>query len=191
MAKVGLKYMICAEIIEEGAGNEKTVDYEPGLVVGKAIKADIKIDTNEAKLYADDRVVENIKEFKGGTVTLNTDDLDYEIMALLFGHEKTTLDDPPGEGLIAGIDDEGAYVGVGFCSGVIRDNKRKYRAVWLHKTKFGVPSETMETKGENINFQTPTIEGTVMADILGKWKTEFTFDKEESAVDWLNQMANI
>lgn len=46
--------------------------------------------------------------------------------------------------------------------------------------KFGIPSTNLQTKGDSITFQTPTIEGTVMRrnklDGLGKhpWKAEAT-----------------
>jgi len=45
--------------------------------MSRAIKVDMSIEINEAKLYGDDRVTENIREFKSGKVTLNGDHLDY------------------------------------------------------------------------------------------------------------------
>ena len=56
----------------------------------------------------------------------------------------------------------------------------KYRYFWLYKVKFGIPDTNLETKGDSITFQTPTIEGTVMRrnkpDALGRhpWKAEVT-----------------
>ena len=51
---------------------------------------------------------------------------------------------------------------------------------WLYKVKFGIPATNLTTKGESIEFSTPTIEGTVMrrnkVDGQGKhpWKAEVT-----------------
>jgi len=192
MAKIGLKYIVCAEVEETGKGKAAKVAYKKGLVMGKAIKVDLKVDINDAKLYGDDMVAENKKEFKGGTLSVNTDDLSYEVISLLLGHEKETIIEPEAvEMLTAKGDDDGAYVGVGFYSTVVRGGVKKFRAIWLRKNKFGIPGESLETKGENINFQTPTIEGTVMQDITGIWKQEAIFEKEESAVEWLNEHANI
>jgi len=192
MAKIGLKYIVCAEIEETGKGKAAKVEYKAGLVMGHAIKVDLKVDINDAKLYGDDMVVESLKEFKGGTLSVNPDDLNYKVTSLILGHKKEEIIEPePVEKLTAKGDDDGKPVGVGFYSTVVRKGTKKYRAIWLRKIKFGIPGESLETKGENINFQTPTIEGNVMQDITGIWKEEAIFEKEESAVSWLNANANI
>ena len=56
----------------------------------------------------------------------------------------------------------------------------KYRYFWLYRVKFGIPSTSLQTKGDSITFSTPSIEGTVMRrnklDGQNKhpWKTEVT-----------------
>ena len=58
----------------------------------------------------------------------------------------------------------------------------KYRYFWLYKVKFSVPATNLATKGDNITFSTPTIEGTVLRrnklDGQGKhpWKAEVNED---------------
>ena len=187
MAQIGLKYLICAPITE--ANNE--VIYSDGLVMSYAIKTDLSIDINDANLYGDDRIVESIKEFKSGKLTLNGDHLDYEVLSLILGHKVETVTPGGGKKMTAKGDDDGKPVGVGFYSTTIKDGKRKYRAIWLRKVKFGIPNESLETKGDNINFQTPSIEGTISTDILGIWKEEATFEKESDARAWLNEQADI
>lgn len=189
MAQIGLKYLICAPLTE----TQSAVSYADGMVMSYAIKADISIEINEGTLYGDNRIIENIKEFKSGKVSLNGDHLTYEVLSLILGHQLTQLTTPVGQKLTAKGDDDGAYVGVGFYATTIKDGTRKYRAIWLHKVKFGIPSESLETKGDAINFQTPTIEGTVLTDILGVWKDEVTVSSEADAKAWLDdqaQMAN-
>ena len=67
---------------------------------------------------------------------------------------------------------------VGICF-AIKSNK-KYRYFWLYKVKFGIPTTSLTTKGESIEFATPTIEGTIIqrnkpdADGRFPWKTEIT-----------------
>ena len=187
MAQIGLKYLICAPITETAA----SVSYANGLVMSSAIKADISIEINEGTLYGDDRIIENIKEFKAGKVTLNGDHLSYEVLALLLGHKVESITEGNGTKLTAKGDDDGAFVGVGFYATTIKEGVRKYRAIWLHKVKFGIPNESLETKGDAINFQTPTIEGTVLTDILGIWKEEAIFDTEAGAKEWLDIQADI
>ena len=186
MAQIGLKYLICAPVTE----TPTTVTFHDGVVMSYAIKVDLSIEINEGKLYADNRIVETVKEFKSGKVSLNGDHLSYEVLALILGHERGTLVSG-GEKLTAKGDDEGAYVGVGFYSTTIKDSVKKYRAIWLHKVKFGIPNESLETKGDSINFQTPTIEGTLLTDILGVWKEEATFDTEAAAKAWLDGLADM
>jgi phi13 family phage major tail protein len=56
----------------------------------------------------------------------------------------------------------------------------EYRYFWLYRVQFGIPATNLQTKGDSISFQTPTIEGTIMqrhkADNRGRhpWKTEVT-----------------
>lgn len=187
MAQIGLQYLICAPIKETGTA----VSYSDGIVMSYAIKADISIELNEAKLSADNRIVENIKEFKAGKLVLNGDHLSYSTLALILGHKVTQLPDG-GETLIAKGDDDGKFVGVGFYATSIKDGIKKYRAIWLHKIKFGIPNESLETKGDGgIKFQTPTIEGTVLTDVSGVWKEEGIFASEMEARTWLNEKAGI
>ena len=72
---------------------------------------------------------------------------------------------------------KGKPVAVGFRA---KKANGKYRYFWLYRVKFAVPATNLETKGESINFQTPSIEGTVMrrnkVDGKGRhpWKAEVT-----------------
>lgn len=186
MAQIGLQYLICAPITE----TPTSVTYANGMVMSYAIKVDISIETNEGTLYADNRIVENIKEFKSGKLTIGGDDLSYEVLSLILGHQLETIT-PNGQKLTAKGDDDGAYVGVGFYATTIKNGTRKFRAIWLHKIKFGIPNESLETKGDSIKFQTPTVEGTILTDILGVWKEEAIFDTEADAKAWLDGLAGI
>lgn len=185
MAQIGLEYLVCAPIKE----TDTAVSYDKGLVMSHAIKADISVEIIEAKLYADNRIVESIKEFKSGKVKLNGDNLSYEVQALILGHKIDKTGES--EKLIASSGDVGKDVGVGFFATVVRNKVKFYRAIWLAKVLFGIPNEALETKGENIAFKTPEIEGTVMTDIKSVWKEEQMFTTGEQAKAWLNTKANI
>ena len=185
MATTGLEYIVCAPYIETGG----VVTYGQGKVVTKAIKADVGINLNDAVLYGDNRAAEVVKEFKDGKLTINGTHLDYDVMAMLFGHEVTG--EPGAEELIARGDDTGDYVGTGFFANVIRDNVKSFRSLWFPKVKFGVPNESLETKADSIKFGTPTIEGTVMTDVEGVYKVEALHATRAAAIAWLNEKANI
>jgi phi13 family phage major tail protein len=187
MAQIGLKYLICSKLTE----TETEATYTGGKIMAYAIKVDMSIEVNEGVLRGDDRIIENVKEFKSGKLTLNGDHLDYETRALILGHTLTTIDPGTNKKMTAKGSDDGAFVGVGFYATSIKNNIRGFRAIWLTKVKFGVPSESMETRGEAINFQTPTIEGTILTNVLDVWKEEATFPTEAEAKTWLNTMASI
>lgn len=175
MAKIGLRYPVCKP--ETGEGK----------VIGKAIQADISITVNNVSLYADDAIAETDRSFQNGTITLGIDDLSDEIQADFLGH---TIDSETGE-ITAKASDISPYVGIGFYGVKKVDNVDKYRAVWLPKVQFGEPNDTNATKGEQVTFNTPVLEGTIMVDDTGVWKTEQTFDTEAEAKAYLEDKAGI
>lgn len=181
MAKTGLKHIVGAKLDETAA----TPSCSDGMIIGKAISANVSVEVNEVILYADDTVAESVKEFKSGKITLNTDDLTYPVQGMLLGHTATETT------LRANSNDVAPYVGVGFYGQVIRGGATKSRAVWFRKVKFGEMSDESKTKGESIEFTTPTIEGTVMKLADGSWKEETIVATEAAALAWLDGKANI
>ncbi|RDU22759.1 major tail protein [Anaerosacchariphilus polymeriproducens] len=182
MAKVGLKHPVYA-LYNDATG---TPVYTNGAVIGKAIKEELSIESNEVALYADDAIDELDKSFKSGKVTININDLTVETQSVLLGHTINAS----GE-LVANATDSSPYVGHGFYGRTVKNKVSKWRAVWLTKVQFAEPNDSQETQGETIAFQTPTIEGTIMKDINGVWKKEKTFNTEAEAVAWLEAKAVI
>lgn len=187
MAKIGLKHIVAAPLKEDGT-------YEDGYVVAKAIKATVNSNSNDVKLYADDGVAESDKSFKDGSISLNVDDLGQKVYADMLGHEYKaagTGENATPETVIASAQDVAHYLGVGFYGAVKRNNQTLYLAKWLKKVQFAEPNDETETKGETVNFQTPTIEGTVFPTDDGKWKEQAEFKTEAEAIAWVDGKANI
>jgi phi13 family phage major tail protein len=151
MATIGLDKLYYAPITEDANGNET---YGTPAVLAKAISAELSVELNEAILYADDGAAEVVKEFKSGTLSLGIDDIGAEIASALSG---ATID--KNGVVISGSDDGGDPVAVAFRA---RKSNGKYRYYWLYRVKFGIPATNLQTKGDSISFQTPTIEGTIM-----------------------------
>lgn len=186
MAQTGLEYLVCAPIKSE---SYTAVAYDKGMNLARAIKVDMSVEINDVPLYADNRIVESIKKFKSGKVTVNGDHLTYEGRAMLLGHTVTEITGG-GKRLTAKGTDKGAFVGIGFFATNIKNNVAEYRAVWLPKVKFGIPGENFETENESLAFKTPSIEGTIMLDQTDTWLDEATLDSAEKAREWLNSKAN-
>ncbi len=169
MATIGLDRLFYAPITEDENGEET---YGTPKMLAKAIKADLSIELSEAVLYADDAASEIVKDFKSGTLSLGMDDIDRAAVQELTG----AITDNNGV-LISSSEDIGLPVAVGFRA--LKSNGR-YRYFWLYRVKFGIPAANLQTKGDSISFQTPTLEGTVMRrnkpDGAGKhpWKSEVT-----------------
>ena len=169
MATIGLDKLYYAPITENADGEET---YGEPAVLAKAISAELSVELNEAILYADDGAAEVVKEFKSGTLTLGIDDIGAEIASALSG---ATID--ANGVVISGSDDGGTPVAVAFRA---RKSNGKYRYYWLYRVKFGIPATNLQTKGDSISFQTPTIEGTILrrnkVDYSGNhpWKAEVT-----------------
>jgi phi13 family phage major tail protein len=183
MAKIGLKYPVYSPATESAGA----ITYGTGAVLAKAISANISIENNDVKLYADDAVAESDNSFASGTVTIGIDDLyDTAKVALLDYIEGDTIDDTTGAKELSVGTASPAYVGFGFYGKAIRDKVPYWRAIWLKKVQFAEPSDELQTKGENVEFRTPTLEGTIMMAADGKWKEEATFSTEAGAKTWLD-----
>ena len=169
MATIGLDKLYYAKITEDAGGIET---YASPQQLAKAISADLSVELAEATLYADDGAAEVVKEFKSGTLSLNVNDIGAAVAADLTGVHV----DNNGV-VISASEDGGDPVAIGFRA---KKSNGKYRYFWLYRVKFGIPATNLATKGDNITFSTPTIEGTVLrrnkADGNGNhpWKAEAT-----------------
>lgn len=177
MATIGLDKLYYAPITESATTGEET--YGTPAMLAKAISAELSVELAEATLYADDGASEVVKEFKNGKLTLVVDDIGRAVAAVLVG---ATVDQ---NGVsISTTEDGGTPVAIGFRA---RKSNGKYKYLWLYRVKFAVPSTSLATKGDDITFSTPTIEGTVMRrnklDASGKhpWKAEV--DENDTGVE--------
>ena len=176
MATIGLDRLYYAKITENDAGEET---YGTPSQLAKAISADLSVELAEATLYADDGASEIVKEFKSGTLSLGIDDIGSAAASDLTG---ATID--KNKVLISASEDGGDPVAVGFRA---REANGTYRYFWLYRVKFAVPSTNLTTKGDSIEFSTPTIEGTVTRrnKLDGKnehpWKAEV--NEDDTAVE--------
>ena len=193
MAHIGMKYPVAAPWTEGET-------YTKGFVVGKAIKFTGTPNKNDVDLYADDGIAETDKSVKDIGVSLNVDDLDLKVQADLLGHDytKASAGESGGtttpESVEVGSDDVAPYFGTGFYKRRRKNNATSFTAIWLYKVQYSEPTEEAETKGESVNFQTPTIEGKAYpVEISGKTKLykKAVFEKEEAAKAWLDGLAKV
>ncbi|ANW97722.1 hypothetical protein CSTERTH_01085 [Thermoclostridium stercorarium subsp. thermolacticum DSM 2910] len=192
MAQIGLRYPVYAPLTEDETAG--TYEYGVGKVAAKAIRIDINLNIADSPLYADDGIAERVREFIDGTMTFTPDDLSNEVRADWLGNkledeevdEETTV-----KVLKSNTEDLPGYFGFGCIVPKVKNKKRQYRAIVFTKVQFGEPNETAETKGENISWQTPAIEGKIMRRVDGIWKEEIIVDDIDVAKAWLNKKLNV
>lgn len=179
MAKIGLQNFLFGILTEASDG---TATYGAATKPGKAVSCNVDITNNDASLYADDAKAESDTSFQSGTVTMGIDRDDLTTQATLLGHEITDGN------MVRNANDVAPYVGLGRIVTLMQDGAYKYKVEFLHKVKFSEPSQEDTTKGEDIEFGTVEIEGTVSTLTNGDWSISQTFDTRTAAVTYLTSL---
>jgi len=68
---------------------------------------------------------------------------------------------------------------------------KSYQAKIIKKVQFQEPSEETTTKGKSIEWQTPTLTGTILVPADKVWKRQATLDTEEAALSWVEGILNL
>ena len=184
MAQIGLRHYKYSKLSSDNK-------YSGASVLAGAIEGKMSPNIAEAELYADDTLKESAKEYTKGTLTLTVDDDDDKVFAPLLGHY---VDEETGE-VIRAKDDIAPYVGFGRVIVKIVKNVKKYKAEFFPKVQFKPFFPDAKTKGESIEFSTPSIEGTVytITETVGGvqkeiWERHNTFDTDEEAQAYLDNL---
>lgn len=173
MAYIGLRKPIVGK--RKGYGS-----YEAPFAFGKAIGINVTPNYAEGSLYGDDVQCEYDKEFTFSEVTMNTDTIPIMAYEHVFGHKIEE------EEIAFGADDENGYVGMGWISVEKINGKRKFTGNFLPKAKFSEPNEEYTTKGENIEYKTPSITGRALAEEEDmRWKYVKSFETAEEALSYV------
>lgn len=180
MAKIGLNNFRYSKLTESETG---TATYDGAKKPARAVSCKVSISTSSASLYADDALAESDTSFNNGTVTIGIDEEDNQTMSDLLGH---TLSEE-GE-MIRNANDVAPYVGLGRVVVKMVNGVRKYKVEFLYKVKFSEPSQDDKTKGENVEFTTSELEGTVSTLADGTWSKTKTFDTQADAIKYLEEL---
>ncbi len=171
MATIGLRDIYYAKLKTDPVGGTPTYDT-PARLAG-AISANINPNSSSATLFADDGPADTAATLGEISLELNVADIPLSIQAELLGHtvengilKKKGGDVPP-------------WVAIGFRT--LKSNG-SYRYYWLAKGKFATPEEDLKTKGDSIEFTTPTISGSfVKRDSDDEWQRQADSDDTDAA----------
>lgn len=170
---------------------QKKISYDTPMSMGDAMTANLELKFAEGRLYAESALAEYMKKVTGLTVSQGVKYIPDATQKLLFkAYElsRSVGSSSPStvKSMAYGKTSTGQYVGSGFYAPDMIDGVEKFTAIFVHKTLFGPPSKTLQTMGEQINFQTPTTSGEALVDDTGhlmEWKS---FDTETEAIAWLD-----
>lgn len=182
-------------VVGKYANNNGTVTYSDPTVANKAIEYSISWTVGDNNpLYADNNIAENDKgTFQSGELSLTTADLPQELSVLLLG-TKTITEKMGEENITTQIFDDSVnapYLGFGIIELHQEDDTDSYRAIFLNKVFFNLPENAASTKGETIEWQTPTITGTIQRsdevneNVSHPWMQDAWFETESAALAWL------
>lgn len=191
MAFIGMRYPVVAKLASHTAGSAPT--YDAGMFMGKAINANLTITRNNNPLYADDALAEDDNSISAMSLEIGLDDLLENVQVYMLGTKEVGTG---ADVVYRDTDASAPNVGAGYIRVRRKNGVTKYQAVWMYKVVFGQESETSQTKGESIEWQTPTIMGRAAAiDVDGSGERAFrdkkVFDTEADALTWLKGKAGI
>lgn len=162
MAIKGLSKPVCANYTAVG----NAVTYSDAYAADKAVEYSFETDVAEDKdLYADNQVAETAAgRFVSGKLTLKTADLTPELSKKILGLKTVTRQ--VGEETVTEVvydDDQVApYLGFGIIEEHQIDNKTGYLPVVFPKIRFSIPADAATTRGDEVDWQTKEISGTVV-----------------------------
>ena len=174
-----------------------TITYTDAQTVGDAMNVNLELRFAEGRLYAESTLAEYMRKAVGGTISIGVKYIKQAAPQLLFNSKtkaRTISYTPTGgtatsitaTSMVTGGEDEGQYVGVAFFAPDMVDGVEKYTCVFASKCLFGPPSMTLQTAGENIQFNTPTTSGEFLAsDAASQDMLEVAIcDTEAAAIAW-------
>ena len=184
MARIGFKKAKYNKIV----GNTyATLTDNAVPVFEKVVDEKFAPEYNTAELYANDGLAESDYSFKKGTLSLTVADDDDALCAELLGNTDTD-----GE-VTSNIDDSASEFGYGHIIPKMVGGERKFKVEFFPRVKFTKITSDNKTRGENVEFSTTAIEGTVFpletainGLKVGDWEKHQTFTTLAEAETYLD-----
>lgn len=150
---IGVQNFYVAKLINDSAGG--TAEYEEAVHIPWLRQVQIKPNSSEETLYADNASIATAKAVSKYDLTIDTATMPLEYKALLLGHK---YDETKGTVTISS-EDTAPYFALMF-----ETNKQngKKRYVKFTKVQFSEPDENAQTKEEKITYNTPQMTATAV-----------------------------
>lgn len=189
MAKIGIKGLVYAPYSTGGSGS--AVTYGTGAALDDyMVRADITENRNKTPFYADDHQIDQENELTGVDVSLELSNMTDTMEKAFLGYTAGTGDEL---NVAAG---DAPFVGVGFHRKERFKGAVTYHGFWIYKVQFSKDSDSTQTKGENVDFQTETISGSAVSVVLTTagdpiYYSHIRSTAEATVVSWVKGKAGI
>lgn len=192
MAKIGIKGLTYAPYTSGGDG--AAIVYGTGVsLTDYMIRADVSEERQDNPFHADDHQIDADNSLTGASLSLELSNMTDALEKALLGYVETGTSSATELNV---TDAEAPFVGIGFIRKERFKGTATFKAYWFYKVQFGKDSDSTNTKGESMEFQTETITGSVMGVQLTTGGAAIYYatkraDSETAARTWLNGKAGI
>lgn len=192
MAKIGIKGLTYAPYTSGGDG--AAIVYGTGAKMDDyMIRADVSEERQDSPFHADDHQIDADNSLTGASVSLELSNMTDALEKALLGYVESGSS---GSTELGVTDADAPFVGVGFIRKERFKGTATYKAYWFYKVQFSKDSDSTQTKGESLEFQTETISGNAVGvQLTSGGATTFystkRADTETAARTWLNGKAGI
>lgn len=182
--------------VAQYTNNNGTVTYSNGTTIGDAMSVELQLRFAEGRLYAESALAEYMRKCTGGTISIGEKYIPTAAQKLMFGatdKARSSVNSTTVNGLEFSSKNVYKNVGVAFYAPDMIDGVEKYTCVLIHRALFGPPSMTLNTLGENIQFNAPTVSGEFMPDhtTAQNYLEVAICDDEATAKAWVNKVLSI
>lgn len=152
------------------AASGSTVSYSGGIPLARGVNVSLSVEaSSDNNFYADNVLAETDNQgFSGGTVTLEVDGLKDTARKSIMGiTASTTVTVSSGTTVVfEQYDDTQSipYMGLGFIARYMSDGVTSYVPIILKKVKFNPEGLEAATQEDEIDWQTESLEATIMRD---------------------------
>ena len=192
MAKVGLKCLTYAPYVSGGDGG--AISYGSGVQLADyMIRADITEERQDVPFYADDHKIDTENSMTGASLSLELANMTDALEKAFLGY-KAESSASTADLLVTEV--SAGFNGVGFYRKERFKGTVTYKCYWFYKVQFSKDSDSTNTKGENVDFQTETVSGDALAVQLASGGDIIYYcinrkSSESDAVAWLKTKAGI
>lgn len=152
---VGAKYLTWAPFTSGGEG--AAVVYGTGTAeADKVVRVDMSEERSDVPFHADDHRIDRDNSINGASLSIEVAQLTADMREGMLGHVASSS-------VYSVTDAASPFVGVGFVLKLRYKGTETYRAYWYHKVQFSEGQRSFNTKGENLEFQTESLEGAAEA----------------------------